>query len=47
MRIALIAAMAGLLVVSLCIPEAFDELGLLFAGAYGVVRAGQVVLLRT
>ncbi len=45
MRIALIAAMAGLLVVSLCIPEAFDELGLLFAGAYGVVRAGQVVLL--
>ncbi|UJA20310.1 low temperature requirement protein A [Thermoleophilia bacterium SCSIO 60948] len=44
-RVALLAAMAGLLIVSLCIPRAFDELGLLFAGAYFVVRAAQVVLL--
>lgn len=44
-RIALLAAMAGLLIVSLCIPSAFDELGLLFAAAYFVVRAAQVVLL--
>src|SRR5215218_753369 len=37
-------AMGGLLVVSLCIPEAFDGLGLLFALAYGTVRLGQIGL---
>jgi low temperature requirement protein LtrA len=44
-RIAIFAAMAALLVVALCVPEAFDDSALLFAGAYGVVRFGQVVLL--
>src|ERR687895_2668179 len=37
-------AMAGLLVVALCVPEAFDSTGLLFACAYAVVRAGHLVL---
>jgi low temperature requirement protein LtrA len=44
-RIAIFAAMAGLLVVALCVPEAFDDSALLFACAYGIVRFGQVVLL--
>jgi low temperature requirement protein LtrA len=44
-RIAMFAAMAALLVVALCVPEAFDDSALLFAAAYGVVRFGQVVLL--
>ncbi len=44
-RIAMFAAMAGLLVVALCVPEAFDESALLFAGAYAVVRFAQVLLL--
>jgi low temperature requirement protein LtrA len=44
-RIAMFAAMAALLVVSLCIPQAFGDLGLLFALAYGGVRLGQVALL--
>jgi low temperature requirement protein LtrA len=44
-RFAMFAAMAGLLVVALCVPQAFGDLGLLFAGAYMVVRAGQVALL--
>ena len=43
-RFAIFAAMAGLLVVSLAIPEAFGDLGLLFACAYGVVRAAHIVL---
>lgn len=43
-RFAIFAAMAALLVVALCVPEAFDELGLLFACAYGVVRAAHIVL---
>jgi len=43
-RIAMFVAMAALLVVSLCIPEAFDDLGLLFALAYGTVRLGQIAL---
>ncbi len=33
-------AMAALLVVALCVPQAFGDLGLLFACAYGVVRVG-------
>lgn len=43
-RLAIFAAMAGLLVVALCVPEAFDDSALLFACAYAVVRAGQIVL---
>ncbi|MEO7198429.1 MAG: low temperature requirement protein A [Solirubrobacterales bacterium] len=44
-RIVMFAAMAGFLVVSLCIPEAFDDLGLTFAIAYGFVRGCQIALL--
>ncbi len=43
-RIALFAAMAGLLVVALCVPEAFGDRALGFAIAYGVVRAGHIAL---
>lgn len=43
-RIAIFAAMAGLLVASLCIPDAFGDLGLLFAGAYAVVRLAHIAL---
>ena len=45
-RLAIFGAMAALLVVALCIPEAFDHLALLFACAYAVVRAGQLALFR-
>src|SRR5688500_17480128 len=43
-RLAIFAAMAALLVVALCVPEAFGESGLLFACAYAVVRAAHIVL---
>jgi low temperature requirement protein LtrA len=43
-RLVIFAAMAGLLVVALCVPEAFDEQALLFACAYGVVRFSQIAL---
>jgi low temperature requirement protein LtrA len=43
-RIAMFAAMAALLVVALAIPEAFGDLGLLFAIAYFGVRMGQIAL---
>ena len=43
-RISIFAAMAALLIVSLCVPQAFDGLALEFALAYGVVRAGQIAL---
>jgi low temperature requirement protein LtrA len=43
-RIAIFAAMAALLVAALCVPDAFGDLGLLFACTYGGVRAGQIVL---
>jgi low temperature requirement protein LtrA len=43
-RIAIFAAMAALLVVALCIPEAFGDLGLLLALAYCGVRLGQIAL---
>jgi low temperature requirement protein LtrA len=43
-RIAFFATMAGLLVVALCVPEAFGERALAFAIAYAVVRGGHVVL---
>jgi low temperature requirement protein LtrA len=43
-RIAIFGAMAGLLVVALCVPEAFGDRALPFAIAYGLVRGGQIVL---
>ena len=43
-RLVMFAAMAGLLVAALCIPEAFGENGLLFACAYGIVRYLQLAL---
>jgi low temperature requirement protein LtrA len=43
-RFAIFAAMAALLVVALCVPRAFANLGLLFACAYAVVRYAQIVL---
>jgi low temperature requirement protein LtrA len=43
-RIAIFAAMAGLLIVALCVPEAFDALALEFALAYGAVRAAHIAL---
>jgi low temperature requirement protein LtrA len=43
-RIAIFAAMAGLIVAGLCVPEAFGDRALLFAVAYGVVRAGHIAL---
>ena len=43
-RFAIFGAMAALLVVALCVPEAFGDLGLLFACAYAVVRVAQIVL---
>jgi low temperature requirement protein LtrA len=43
-RIAIFAAMAALLVGALCVPQAFGDLALLFACAYGVVRAAHIVL---
>ena len=44
-RVVLFTAMAGLLVVALAIPDAFGDEALVFAIAYGVVRAMQVTLL--
>jgi low temperature requirement protein LtrA len=43
-RLAMFAAMAALLVAALCVPEAFEDLGLTFAIAYGVVRIGHLAL---
>ena len=43
-RIVIFAVMAALLVCSLCVPEAFDDSALLFAGAYAIVRTGQILL---
>ena len=43
-RFVLFAAMAALLVASLCVPEAYGELGLIFAVSYGVVRAAHIAL---
>ncbi len=43
-RIAIFAAMAGLLVAALCVPAVFGDTGLLFACAYGVVRAAHIAL---
>jgi low temperature requirement protein LtrA len=43
-RLAMFAAMAALLVVALCVPEAFDDSALLFASAYAVVRGAHIAL---
>jgi low temperature requirement protein LtrA len=43
-RLVMFAAMAGLLIVSLCVPESFGNLALLFALAYGVVRMAHIAL---
>jgi low temperature requirement protein LtrA len=43
-RLAMFAAMAALLVSALCVPGAFGGEALLFACAYGVVRAAHIVL---
>ena len=43
-RIAMFGAMAALLVTSLCVPHVFDNLALLFACAYAVVRFAQIAL---
>jgi low temperature requirement protein LtrA len=43
-RLAMFAAMAALLVVALCVPDAFGDDALLFACAYGVVRAAHIAL---
>jgi low temperature requirement protein LtrA len=44
-RFTIFGAMAALLVVALCVPQAFGDWGLLFAVAYAVVRLAQVALL--
>ncbi|HET7590932.1 MAG TPA: low temperature requirement protein A [Solirubrobacterales bacterium] len=43
-RLVMFGAMAALLLVSLCVPEAFDDLALVFALAYGAVRVAQIGL---
>jgi low temperature requirement protein LtrA len=43
-RLVIFAAMAGLLVVGLCVPEAFGDAALIFAGAYAVVRIMHIAL---
>jgi low temperature requirement protein LtrA len=43
-RLVLFGSMAALLVVALCVPQAFGDLGLLFALAYGVVRVAHIAL---
>jgi low temperature requirement protein LtrA len=43
-RLVMFAAMAGLLIVALCVPGAFTDEALLFAGAYGVVRIARLAL---
>ena len=43
-RLVIFGAMAALLLVSLCVPEAFGNLALAFALIYGVVRTAQIAL---
>ena len=43
-RFAIFGAMAALLVVALCVPQAFGDDALLFACSYGAVRAAQIAL---
>jgi low temperature requirement protein LtrA len=44
-RFAMFAAMAAMLVVALCVPEAFGDSAVLFAVAYTGVRFGQIALM--
>jgi low temperature requirement protein LtrA len=43
-RAVIFAAMAGMLLVALCVPESFDDRALAFALAYGVVRVAHIGL---
>jgi low temperature requirement protein LtrA len=43
-RLVMFAAMAALLVVALCVPDAFGDTALLFAIAYGLVRGAHIAL---
>jgi low temperature requirement protein LtrA len=43
-RLAMVAAMAAFLVAALAVPDAFGDLGLTLALAYGVVRAAHIAL---
>src|SRR6476659_2023384 len=43
-RLVMFAAMAGLVVVALCLPEAFGDRALTFAIAYAIVRSANVAL---
>src|SRR5439155_1039545 len=43
-RIVMLAAMAGLLIVALCVPQAFGDRALAFVVAYGVVRSGHIAI---
>jgi low temperature requirement protein LtrA len=43
-RLVMFAAMAALLIVALCVPEAFGHLALTFAVAYGVFRIAHIAL---
>ncbi len=43
-RLVIFGAMAALLLVSLCVPEAFGDLGLAFALIFGVVRTAHIAL---
>ncbi|HEX5610293.1 MAG TPA: low temperature requirement protein A [Solirubrobacterales bacterium] len=43
-RLVMFGAMAALLLVSLCVPEAFGDLALVFALAYGAVRVAHIGL---
>jgi low temperature requirement protein LtrA len=43
-RVVMLAAMAGLLIVALCVPQAFGDRALGFAVAYGVVRLAHIAL---
>ena len=43
-RISMFVAMAGLLLASICIPQAFGDLAVEFAVAYGIVRAAHIAL---
>ena len=43
-RLVIFGAMAALLIVSVCVPQAFGSLALAFALAYGVVRSAHIAL---
>ena len=42
-RLVMFGAMGALLIVSLCVPEAFGSLALTFVVFYGIVRAAQII----